>query len=852
MMFPTFELNMNRVRRAFLSLLAMATVLSGWSQANETSVNLAVPAEYRIAGLTVLGADFTDVQAVKLFTGLRVGDDVTIPGDRISEAVRNLWDQRLFSDVSVELAEKRGDDVYLVIRVVEMPRLTQYAFSGVKRGEQETLRGKLDLVRGQIVNENLMVTTQRILQDHYIDKGFYDAKVTVTSTQDSILENAARVDIQIEKGGKIKVGEIQIVGAENVTQKTLKRRMKNVKERAWWRIFKASKFLESEFSDDMEGLVALYRQKGYRNARIAEDSLYRTAEGDLGVAMSVEEGGQFHLREITFTGNTKYSSNQLDSLLGLKRGDLYDIAELEKRLFMNPKGVDLSALYSDDGYLTFQAIPVEVRAEQDSIDLEIRLVEGKQFRIGRVDVRGNTKTSDHVIRREIRTMPGDLFSRTDVMRTQRELSTLNYFNPEAFGINPTQNPEDGTVDIEYVVEEKPTDQIELQGGWGGGRIVGSLGVTFNNFAVGKAFKKGAWRPVPMGDGQRVSVRAQSNGLFFQSYNVSFTEPWLGGKKPNSLTVAAWRSIQSNGQPKNIEGEANPARQTLMITGVSASLGQRWKQPDDWFSVNAGLSYQRFDFDQYNSGLFSFTDGRSNNIALNLVVSRNSVSDPIFPVWGSEIRLNVKATPPYSLFQPEKDWTGLSEQERFRYVEYHKWKFVANWYTPLTTGGGENPKSLVLRTYFGGGLIGQYNRDIGLSPFERFFLGGVFLSGYVLDGREIVSLRGYDNLSLTAPDQNTGAGAIVKYGTEIRYPLSTNPSATIYTMAFLEAGNTWQTADGFDPFDVYRSGGIGMRIFLPMFGLLGLDYGWRFDDVPSAPSMAQGQFHFSLGMNIGDL
>ena len=852
MMFPTFELNMNRVRRAFLSLLAMATVFSGWSQANETSVNLAVPAEYRIAGLTVLGADFTDVQAVKLFTGLRVGDDVTIPGDRISEAVRNLWNQRLFSNVSVELAEKRGDDVYLVIRVVEMPRLTQYAFSGVKRGEQETLRGKLDLVRGQIVNENLMVTTQRILQDHYIDKGFYDAKVTVTSAKDSILENAARVDIQIEKGGKIKVGEIQIVGAENLTHKALKRRMKNVKERAWWRIFKASKFLESEFSDDMEGLVALYREKGYRNARIAEDSLYRTAEGDLGVAMSVEEGGQFHLREITFTGNTKYSSNQLDSLLGLKRGDLYDIAELEKRLFMNPKGVDLSALYSDDGYLTFQAIPVEVRAEQDSIDLEIRLVEGKQFRIGRVDVRGNTKTSDHVIRREIRTMPGDLFSRTDVMRTQRELSTLNYFNPEAFGINPTQNPEDGTVDIEYVVEEKPTDQIELQGGWGGGRIVGSLGVTFNNFAVGKAFKKGAWRPVPMGDGQRVSVRAQSNGLFFQSYNVSFTEPWLGGKKPNSLTVAAWRSIQSNGQPKRIEGEANPARQTLMITGVSASLGQRWKQPDDWFSVNAGLSYQRFDFDQYNSGLFSFTDGRSNNIALNLVVSRNSVSDPIFPVWGSEIRLNVKATPPYSLFQPEKDWTGLSEQERFRYVEYHKWKFVANWYTPLTTGGGENPKSLVLRTYFGGGLIGQYNRDIGLSPFERFYLGGVFLSGYVLDGREIVSLRGYDNLSLTAPDQNTGAGAIVKYGTEIRYPLSTNPSATIYTMAFLEAGNTWQTADGFDPFDVYRSGGIGMRIFLPMFGLLGLDYGWRFDDVPSAPSMAQGQFHFSLGMNIGDL
>lgn len=843
---------MNCRLRLWVGLWMLALGVVAHAQPGET-VDLKVPSEYRIAGITVLGADYTDVQAVKLFSGLQVGDEVMIPGDRLSEAVRNLWDQRLFSDVSIELGERRDRDVYLVIRVAEMPRLTQYGFSGVKRGEQETLRGKLDLVRGQIVNENLKVTTQRILVDHYVEKGFFDVAIAVTSTPDSLLDNASRVDIHIDKGSKVKVGEIRIAGAEAMDEKTLKRKMRNVKERAWWRIFKASKFLEDEYNADVDGLVALYREKGYRNARVNQDSLYRTPDGELGLAISVDEGGQFHLREINFTGNTKYTTGQLDSLLGLKRGDLYDIAELEKRLFMNPKGIDLSTLYSDDGYLTFQAIPVEVRAENDSIDLEIRLVEGKQFRIGRVDVRGNTKTSDHVIRREIRTMPGDLFSRTDVIRTQRELSQLNYFNPEAFGINPVQNPEDGTVDIEYVVEEKPTDQIELQGGWGGGRIVGSLGVTFNNFAVGKAFKKGAWRPVPMGDGQRVSVRAQSNGLFFQSYNVSFTEPWLGGKKPNSLTVAAWRSIQSNGQPKRLDdGSDNTLRQTLMITGVSASIGQRWNQPDDWFTVNAGLSYQRFDFDQYNSGLFSFTDGLSNNIALNLVLSRNSVSDPIFPVWGSEVRLNVKATPPYSAFQPGKDWSGLSDQERFRFVEYHKWKFVANWYTPLTTGGGENPKSLVLRTYFGGGLIGQYNRQIGLSPFERFYLGGVFLSGFVLDGREIISLRGYDNLSLTAPDQSSGAGAIAKYGAELRYPLSTNPSATIYTMAFLEAGNTWETSDGFDPFDVYRSGGIGMRIFLPMFGLLGLDYGWRFDDVPSAPAMARGQFHFSLGMNIGDL
>jgi outer membrane protein insertion porin family len=493
----------------------------------------------------------------------------------------------------------------------------------------------------------------------------------------------------------------------------------------------------------------------------------------VGIAFKVLEGNQFHFGDISFSGNSKYRSTQLDSILGIREGDIYNLERLETRVFMDPKGMDLSSLYQDDGYLTFQAMPMETRIENDTIDIEIRMMEGKQFRVGRVLVKGNTKTNDHVIYREIRTRPGDLFSRTDIIRTQRELAQLNYFNQEAFGINPIQHPEDGTVDIEYAVEEKPSDQIELSGGWGGGRVVGTLGVSFTNFSARNMFKKGAWKPIPTGDGQRVSLRAQSNGLFFQSYNFSFMEPWLGGKKPNALSFNVWRSVQSNGQPKRVDGEINASRQSLQITGVQVGFGQRWKKPDDWFTMNVALSYQHFQLNNYGV-FFSFSDGTANNLSANFTLARNSISDPIYPVWGSNISLSVKATPPYSMFRGESDeyYEGLSDQDRFRWVEYHKWKLKAEWYTPLTQSAGENPRTLVLRTHAGIGLIGQYNRAVGLSPFERFYLGGVFLSGYVLDGREIVNLRGFDDLSLTMPDQNTGAPVIAKYGAEIQVQPST--------------------------------------------------------------------------------
>ncbi|MGF1566431.1 MAG: outer membrane protein assembly factor, partial [Flavobacteriales bacterium] len=560
---------------------------------------------------------------------------------------------------------------------------------------------------------------------------------------------------------------------------------------------------------------------------------------------------RFYFRNITFNGNVKYRTSQLDSILKINAGDIYNRQELETRLYMNPKGLDITSLYQDDGYLNFRLFPVEVLVENDSIDIEIRMSEGDQFRIGRVSVLGNSKTNDHVIYREIVTRPGNLFSRTDIIRTQRELARLNYFNPEAFQVNPKNNNEAGTVDIEYVVEEKPSDQIELSGGWGFGRIIGTLGLQFTNFSLRNFFKKDAWRPIPSGDGQQLSIRAQSNGIFFQSYNLSFTEPWLGGKKPNSLTFGLFHSVQTNGQPKKTEeGDPNPLRQSLFISGASVGFGQRWQRPDDWFLMYASLSFQQFNLDNFQS-FFSFANGKANNLALSWSLQRNSVSDPIFPAWGSNVRFTVKATPPYSLFNG-KDYTNLTDAERFRWVEYHKWKFTANWYTPLTRSSEENPRRLVLNANFGVGILGLYNREVGTSPFERFYLGGVFLSGFILDGREIVNLRGYDDLSVTFPNPNVGAPSIAKYSLELRYPLSTNPQATIYALTFVEAGNTWGRLRDVNPFDVRRSGGVGLRIFLPMFGLLGLDYGWRFDDIPEAPQMARGQFHFSIGMNIGEL
>jgi len=851
-------------------------------------VDYAAPLNYRIAGISVVGAQYTDVQAIKLFSGLQEGDDIAIPGDAITDAIRKLWKQKLFTDIGIYAAEFRGNDVFLVISLKESARMTKYVINGVKKSEADNLREKLDLRTMTISTDNVKNNAIKSIRDYYIEKGFYSAEVSISERPDPTLQNGVILEFDVRKGNRIKIEQIVVEGAGIAEEKrdilfikgkkmrpvmstsAVKRAMKETKERDWSRIFKASKFLEEKYEEDKQNIIAKYNKKGFRNAKIVYDSVYTINSERVGIYMKIEEGNRFYFRNINFVGNTKYTAGRLDSVLNIRRGDIYNVELLESRLNFNPQGVDLSSLYTDDGYLAFYAFPVETLVEPDSIDIEVRMNEGKQFRIGRIGVSGNTKTNDHVIFREIRTRPGELFNRSDIIRTQRELASLGYFNQEAFDVRTNPRPDVGLVDLEYVLEEKPNDQIQLSGGWGGGRVVGSLQLSFTNFSMRNFFKKESWSPLPTGDGQRLALSASSNGTFFQAYNISFTEPWLGGKKPTSLSVSSSISRQTNGQFKKLRqsdldsnpflrenyevGDDNPNLQELKVIGGAINIGTRLQRPDDYFVLYTGISYQKFILNNYRAFFGDFSNGIANNLAYNFTLSRSSTSEPIYPTYGSTITLTTKLTPPYkflaeSIGGKTFDYVNMTQDERFKLVEYYKMKLTAHWYTALNK---HKERKFVLHTNVGLGFIGSYNKELGLTPFERFYLGGVYLSGFLLDGREIVNLRGYDDLTLTSPEQCSGAPVIAKYSAELRYPLSTNPSATIFMMAFAEAGNTWSDLRLFNPYQLYRSAGTGLRIFLPMFGLLGFDYGWRLDDLPAYPNMTRGQFHFSIGMNMGEL
>ena len=826
---------------AFISLSTVAQVTIG----STPRVSYDAPVEYTIADITVSGADNFDTEAIILFTGLKRGEVISIPGEPISKAIKNLWEQQLFADIKIRVAEVRGNNVYLNILLEERPRLSRFKFKGVRKSESETLRGKINLRLGTIVNENLLQNTKNIIEKYYVDKGYLQCGVEIKSEVDSVVTESVLLIIEVDKGEKVKIANIIIDGNKELEDKKVKKALKGTKEKRWYKIFSSSKFLEDDYEDDKRALIEKYNSKGYRNAKVLNDSIvYDKQSNTVDIYLSVNEGRKFYFRNITWVGNSKYTDAFLNDKLGIKKGDVYNKESLTERIQFSQNNTDISSLYLDDGYLSFSATPVEVLVENDSIDFEVRIYEGKQYRVNNIIIKGNTKTNDRIIRRTIRTRPGELFSRADIIRTQRELSQLGYFNPEKFGINPIQNPADGTVDIEYTLEEKPSDQIELSGGFGAGRVVGTLGLKFTNFSLKNIFNRKAYDPLPSGDGQQLSLRAQSNGSFFQAYSFSFVEPWLGGRKPNSFSVSLSHSVQTNGLQKNItiDGEkmANPDRAYLKIYGVSVGLGKRLQVPDDYFSLYQGVSYQHYILSNFGS-IFSFADGKSNNVSYTFSFGRNSVSQPIFPRYGSDINLTLKATPPYSLISG-RDFSGESDQEKFKWVEYHKWKITTAWYTEIA-------KNLVLYNKAGFGFLGIYNQDIGLSPFERYYLGGSALSGFSLDGREIIGLRGYDDLSLSP---QTGGQYISKYTTELRYLLSPNPSATIYMLGFFEAGNTWNGFKNYDPYDMKRSGGVGLRIFLPAFGLLGLDYGWRFDDVAGRENMARGQFHFTIGTNLGEL
>jgi outer membrane protein insertion porin family len=838
--------------RALLSLLLLLQLALAIAQTGP-AMDYGYPEEYEIGGITVSGTLATDPNAVKLFTGLQVGDKVTVPGERISRAIRNLWDQKLFSDVRIEAAEVRGRTIFLHIQVEEKPRLSRFKFNGVSRSESDKLREEVELIAGQQVSEALLANTRYRVQRYFSEKGYLKAKAVIVERPDTLRSNSVLLVIDVQKGNKFKIQDVLFNGNEALSDQRLRGALKKTKRKVWWNIFSSSKYDSKEFANDKNRLLDVYNNEGYRNASITRDTMYFVSEDRVQVELDVEEGPQFHFRNVMFTGNSKHSDEVLRSILNIRKGDVYNKSVLESRLYMNQSGRDVSSLYMDDGYLSFYADPVELLVEGDSIDLDIRMREGKQYRVRNVIIKGNTKTNERVVRREIRTKPGQLFNRSDVIRTQRELSNLGYFNPESLGVNPVQDPRTGTVDLEYTVEEKPSDRLELSGGWGAGRLVLSVGLSFTNFSLRRTFDKSAWQPLPSGDGQTLNLRAQTNGVFFQSYSMSFVEPWLGGRKPNALSFSVYHSVQTNGENKYINSSIgkieNPLRQSLLITGASVGLGKRLTWPDDYFILRQTLGYQLYNLDNYSSGavIFAFTNGSSNVLTYEVRLSRNSIDQPFFARSGSDVTLSMKATPPWSLMNPQRDYENLLPQDRYEWAEFYKTKLTMQWFNKLT--GSKTGHNLVLMTRAGFGYLGRYNNAVGNSPFERFYLGGAALTGFQLDGREIVGLRGYDDFSLSPP---TGNFVVSKYTAELRFPVSLNPSATIYTLGFIEAGNTWNSIENFDPFKLYRSAGFGLRLFLPMFGPMGLDYGWRLDNVPNLPRMAKSQFHFTIGIDLGEL
>lgn len=846
----------------YIFLALISTLVALVSLAQDTNsvqkpsmgyIDYSFPRTYEITGVMISGTNYYDKSVLQVLSGLEIGQKIKIPGDDITRAITNLWKQKLFDDVKISILDITDDKVSLEITVREKSRLSNFTIKGLRKSKATSLRDELTLKSGQIITDNMLNSTRTQIKKYFIDKGFLDADATFEVIPDDARKNTSKLRITVNRGEKVKINSIEFVGNTTVPSKKLKKALKKTKERK--RFLAKSRYIESEYEEDKKKIIDKYLSLGYRDIEIVNDSIYRNDKKSINIKITLNEGTKYFYRSINFVGNTKYTSQQLHEILKIKRGDVYNQAYLDSRLNMNQTDLDISTLYMDDGYLFFRIEPVEVLVEGDSIDLELRMTEGPQARINKVTVMGNTKTSDHVILRELRTKPGQLFSRSDVTRSLQALSTVGYFNPEALNVNPVPHPENGTVDIEYKVEERPNDQIELSAGWGMYSVVGTLGLTLNNFSTRKMFDPKAWAPVPSGDGQRLSLRAQSNGTFFQSYSASFTEPWLGGKKPNALTVSIFHSVQSNGYRK---GEA--LRSALFTTGASIGIAKRLKWPDDYFVAQYSLNLQRYNnmYDVYGkSYIASVPEGVSNSLSLRFVLSRNSTNQNIYPSSGSNISFSVQATPPYSLFNGV-DYKNLEPSKRYRLLEFHKWKFDATFFTPIVG-------KLVIMSRANFGFIGTYNPLVGMTPFERFWVGGAGLMGWNLDGRELVALRGYQDNSLTPIRNdrivtNTGTfeqqvregGTIYnRYTFELRYPISLNPQATVFPLLFAEAGGAWLKFKDYNPFQIYRSVGAGVRIFLPMFGMIGLDYGYGFD----APTYSvdgqynRGNFHFLIGQQF---
>ncbi len=856
--------------------------------------------KYILADVKVNGKISFNQQTVVTFAGLEKGQQITVPGEEISNAIKKLGKLGLFSDIDFYASKIEGDSIWMDLDIAELPKLNEVKFQGVKKSKTEDLIKDNGLTKGKIVNENLITTTKNYIENKYKKDGYFNTKVFIKTIADTTEGNQVKMLVNVDKGDKLKISRITFEGNEKFSDAKLRKTMKNTKQINPIRIFKASKFIKDKYKEDLTTLIDNYKERGYRDARIVEDSVFLNAtKSKIAITIKVEEGRKYHFGNIKFLGNSVYSDQLLNRVLGIKKGDTYNGVLLEKRIAdkKKPDGEDITNLYQNNGYLFSNINAVEVKTVNDTIDFEIRVTEGPIAYFNNITVVGNDKTNDRVIYRELRTQPGQKYSKEDLVRTIREIGQLGFFDPEA--IDPkfkNVDPAAGTVDIEYNVVEKGSSQIELQGGYGGGGFIGTLGLSFNNFSARNMFNKEAYKPLPMGDGQKVALRLQASS-FFQTYSLSFSEPWLGGKKPIQFSTSLSHSKQFlySGRSTNVD-----RTKSFNITSLSIGYAKRLTVPDDFFVFSNTVSFQYYDLHNYNTGLFTFGDGASRNLAFTFGLSRNNKGvNPIFPTSGSEFNVTAKLTVPYSMFNginygnlenlkeykqtyiasdnPNQNFgidnvyindgdliktttingvtgivrvddanfqdadvnRGKVDQEKFKWLEYYKIKFKADWYTKLAG-------KLVLRTLGEFGYLGAYNSGRGLVPFERFFLGGDGLANFSLDGREVVQLRGYPNQSLSKQD---GATVYNKFSLELRYPITLKAAASIYALTFLEAGSSYDTFKEYNPFVLQRSAGFGIRIFMPAFGLLGIDFAHGFDAVPGFTNPNGWETHFIIGQQF---
>jgi outer membrane protein insertion porin family len=855
---------MRRITCLIVSLLLNA--FFAFSQTSGTQLpvlDYTDPKEYYIADIKVTGVKYLDTRALISLSGLAVGKKIKVPGDDMTRVLDKYWKHGLFSDVKLLTPKIEGDSIWLEIALKERPRLTKFTITGVKKGEVKDLTEKLAIKDGTQITDNLITIIVSTIQKHYREKGYWNCKVKMIQTKDTLSANKVFLVANITKGKKVKVASIEFEGNDQFTDKRLRRTFKKTHQKSI-NIFHATKFIEAEYKEDKNKLEEFYSKNGYRDYRFLSDSITVISENRIALKIKIHEGNQYHFRKITWIGNTKYSSDLLNSMLKMKAGDIYDVVSMEKRLFSDDDAVFL--LYQDNGYLFSHIDPVETSIENDSVDIEMRVVEGPQATIKNIVISGNTKTNEHVARRELYTYPGQLYSRTDIVNSVRQLAQLGHFDPEKIVPQPIPNESDGTVDIQYKLEEKPNDQLELSGGWGGNMLVGTLGLRFNNFSARNIFNPKAWRPVPSGDGQSLSLRAQTNGSYYKAYSLSFTEPWLGGRKPNALSVDLYHTVQYPGKTSIYQTSSS----SFKVTGMSVGLTRRLTWPDRNFSLSNSVSLQNYSLSNWSYGDFIFNDGTSKNLSFKTVFMRNTVDQPIYPRSGSQFALGLQITPPYSLLRKTEFWKlpiaqrhNLSDEEvykreqaaKYKWIEYHKWTFKGTWYNELA-------KNLVLSFNSQLGYLGYFNTKLGNSPFEGFTLGGDGLAGYNLYGKETVGLRGYENESLTplitSPYYNNGvlqykttavANVYDKLTIELRYPITLQPQATIYGLVFVEGGNSWYNLKEFNPFMIKRSAGVGIRAYLAMFGLLGVDWGYGFDPVQGGTSPSRGQVHFVMGQQF---